>query len=411
MTWFLESIARQPDEVELVLIQRGRNVMNLEGTIASRARNIKVVQMSDDRYWDFHRDYFCKRWGGCNERDRRRIDRHLRNVGRYDPQSYSLSILRGQVFKSFIHPGVEWWGWCDFDTVIGSLKRKFPWDIIADDYDVILPVHRNTDPQRLMFMRGHLTFFRNTQRSADKITGHPDFKTKEGWLNMRDFHYKEACRKHKTLGCSPKEASYSSYIVNNPSVNFLAFDALAKKHYLAVTSHGTYALSNGLSDKRRAILVAERLLSDKQSDHQPSFLPPPPTFSDMGQVRDITLIQGNYSAGSVWFHPKYSTHYVPVYGNGEKSFKIDNYLTYIYRLNGRTEERLEPVSKVEKRPDVIEEWLYLHWQEEKKKDWFLEIPRQFLGSEDWILLTQGHEKGGFWKLAVDDDANSIFIEQ
>jgi hypothetical protein len=174
-----------------------------------------------------------------------------------------------------------------------------------------------------------------------------------------------ACRKHKTLGCSPKEASYSSYIVNNPSINFLAFDALPKKHYLAVTSHGTYALSSGLSDKRRAALVAERILSDKQSDDQLSLLPP--TFSDMGQVRDITLIHGNYSAGSVWFHPSYSTHYVPVYGNGDKSFKIDNYLTYIYRLNGRTEERLEPVSKVEKRPDVIEEWLYLHWQEEKKK--------------------------------------------
>jgi hypothetical protein len=49
MTWFLESIARQPDEVELVLIQRGRSLMDIKGTIASRARNIKVVQMSDDR--------------------------------------------------------------------------------------------------------------------------------------------------------------------------------------------------------------------------------------------------------------------------------------------------------------------------------------------------------------------------
>lgn len=50
LTWFLESISRQPDEVELVVIQRGRNLGNLAGTIASLgARNIKVVQMTDDR--------------------------------------------------------------------------------------------------------------------------------------------------------------------------------------------------------------------------------------------------------------------------------------------------------------------------------------------------------------------------
>lgn len=49
LTWFLESIARQPDEVELILIQRGSNLMRFEDTVAYEARNIKVVQMSDDR--------------------------------------------------------------------------------------------------------------------------------------------------------------------------------------------------------------------------------------------------------------------------------------------------------------------------------------------------------------------------
>ncbi|KAJ9111231.1 hypothetical protein QFC22_006606 [Naganishia vaughanmartiniae] len=402
MTWFLESIARQPEEVELILIQRGSALVSFEDTPAYNARNIKVVQMSDARYWDLHREYFCKRWG-CSEVDRRRIDRHLRDVGAHDPQSYSLSILRGEVFKSFIHPGAEWWGWCDFDTVMGSFKRKFPWDI-AQDYDVILPVHRNTDPQRLLFMRGHLTFFRNTQQSSDKITGHPDFATKEGWLSLRDFHHKETCRKHKTLGCSPKEASYSSYIVNNPAINFLSFDGLAQKHFLAMTPNGTYALSSGLNDKKRAALVAERMLSDKQSTHQPDQRPP--TFSDLGQVRNITLVQGTYSTGSLWFHPNYSTHYVPTLGNGDPSFRNDDYLTYVYRLDGRTQERLEPVSKVVKRPDVMEEWLYLHWQEEKNKYWFQDIPEEVAGTEDWILLTQGHGKGGFWKL-VYRSSNSL----
>lgn len=177
-----------------------------------------------------------------------------------------------------------------------------------------------------------------------------------------------ACRKHKTLGCSPKEASYSSYIVNNPAINFLAFDALAQKHFLAMTRNGTYALSSGLDDHKRAGLIAERIISDKQLDDETSRLPP--TFSDLGQVRDISLVQGNYTTGSLWFHSKYATHYVPTYGNGDPSFRNDDYLTYVYRLNGRTQERLEPVSKVETRPDVSEEWLYLHWQEEKKKGEF-----------------------------------------
>lgn len=131
-----------------------------------------------------------------------------------------------------------------------------------------------------------------------------------------------------------------------------------------MTGNGTYALSSGLNDKKRGALVAERMSYDKQSDHQSSLAIP--TFSELGQVRDITLVQGNYSAG-LWFHPKYATHYVPTYGNGDPSFRNDDYLTYVYRLNGSMQERLEPVSKVEKRPDVMEEWLYLHWQEEKKK--------------------------------------------
>jgi hypothetical protein len=49
LTWFLESIARQPDEVELLVIQRGRNLGNFGGDAVAKARNIKVIKMSDDR--------------------------------------------------------------------------------------------------------------------------------------------------------------------------------------------------------------------------------------------------------------------------------------------------------------------------------------------------------------------------
>ena len=50
LTWFLDSIARQPDEVELILIQRGNNQLsNLPANIPHGSRNVKLVQMSDER--------------------------------------------------------------------------------------------------------------------------------------------------------------------------------------------------------------------------------------------------------------------------------------------------------------------------------------------------------------------------
>jgi hypothetical protein len=50
LTWFLDSIARQPDQVELILIQRGNHhLSNLAGSLPPGSRNIKLVQMSDER--------------------------------------------------------------------------------------------------------------------------------------------------------------------------------------------------------------------------------------------------------------------------------------------------------------------------------------------------------------------------
>jgi hypothetical protein len=50
LTWFLDSIARQPDQVELVMIQRGNHhLSDLAGSFPPGSRNIKLVQMSDER--------------------------------------------------------------------------------------------------------------------------------------------------------------------------------------------------------------------------------------------------------------------------------------------------------------------------------------------------------------------------
>lgn len=50
LSWFLNSIANQPDQVELVLIQRGDGSMiDLAESFPDGSRNIKLVQMSDER--------------------------------------------------------------------------------------------------------------------------------------------------------------------------------------------------------------------------------------------------------------------------------------------------------------------------------------------------------------------------
>lgn len=51
----------------------------------------------------------------------------------------------------------------------------------------------NTKPDSVILLlhSGHLAFFRNTPLASAKITGHPDFRSKEAWLNNQDFHDKQ----------------------------------------------------------------------------------------------------------------------------------------------------------------------------------------------------------------------------
>jgi hypothetical protein len=211
----------------------------------------------------------------------------------------------------------------------------------------------------------------------------------------------------------------------------LTLDGLAQKHYLLFSSHGTYTISGGLEDPKKARDIADRIRADRRPSSALSARPA--TFSTDALVRPIELVQGNFSS-TLWFHDRHSTHYVPRFGDGDPSFRNDRYITYLHRVDGYVEERLEPVSRTEDQPDLIEEWLYLHYQEEKKKgeslfgkrglyfrycakpswlidyspflftDWFKQIPhRSNSSASDWIMLTEGHDAGGFRSLPDRDD--------
>lgn len=139
-------------------------------------------------------------------------------------------------------------------------------------------------------------------------------------------------------------------------------DALAQSHRLAFSSHGTYTIGGGLENQETARAVAQRI----RADAKPLVRARLATFSDEAFVRPVELVRGNASQ-TVWFDVRHSTHYVPQFGDGDPDFRNDRYLTYLHRVNGHVEERLEPVLRTEDDPSLIQEWMYLHYQEEKKK--------------------------------------------
>lgn len=49
LSWFFDSIARQPEELELVVIQRGSSHLDLTPAITEGTTNIKIVQMTNER--------------------------------------------------------------------------------------------------------------------------------------------------------------------------------------------------------------------------------------------------------------------------------------------------------------------------------------------------------------------------
>jgi hypothetical protein len=129
-------------------------------------------------------------------------------------------------------------------------------------------------------------------------------------------------------------------------------------YYGAVTRHGTFALYPGWDEGTRFEQVAHRLLSRDYSSG--------PTFSEFGKVRPIELIRGN-SSSDIWFNRQLSNHYRPDYHRLDPAFRLEDHVAFIYRKNNVTEERLEPVSRREPHPDLVEEWLYIHFQEHKRK--------------------------------------------
>lgn len=128
-------------------------------------------------------------------------------------------------------PGYDWWGWCDPDTFMGGYATiipngaryrmlKSPWSFTdsahsvrsallragppnfplvpwhATEYDVIIPA---AGADRLLYMRGHLNFFKAGEETENKLNLFPNTTSVDVFINN-----------HKPVHQAPGSSTLSS---------------------------------------------------------------------------------------------------------------------------------------------------------------------------------------------------------
>ncbi|KZO99777.1 hypothetical protein CALVIDRAFT_553196 [Calocera viscosa TUFC12733] len=364
----------------------------LEGHPGREGANLKLLCLTEDEYWNMHRDYFCERWG-CNDVEKKQVLDAMIERQQKDYQHSFFRLWRGYVFREHINPDARWWGWADPDTFLGNFQTQFPWD--ADNFDVFIPA----SPHTLLYLRGHLCFFRMGTPVEDKLNGYPNLISPSAYLE-----------KHKVGDYTAmEEAEFSAYILRNPSISFLlaasslvdiALSQLALNTPTFATLNGTYqpyALPTPLPGfPHLPVLGLPGTCAN---------CPPTPkrrkTFTDYGITRPVDVRTGEYE-GDLWFGREYATEYVPP----RRAMRQRAWDVYVGRYAGGGAgvwERLEPprepvevpilssagrnqtrkgngtakgASAVpaegnEKQETVLlREGLYIHWFHQKHAAWF-----------------------------------------
>lgn len=90
---------------------------------------------------------------------------------------------RAAIFARWLHPATPLWGWCDMDTFLGSFARAFPWDA-APHFDVLVPALPTDDAEVLLFLPGHLAFFRHAPHVTDAFMRFPNVRTYRNFLDL-----------------------------------------------------------------------------------------------------------------------------------------------------------------------------------------------------------------------------------
>ncbi|KIR57551.1 hypothetical protein I314_06690 [Cryptococcus bacillisporus CA1873] len=244
----------------------------------------------------------------------------------------------------------------------GSVTSIVPYDLAQGDYDVLMATEPS-EPRgghKLIFMRGHMTFFRNRRETEDRLMTYPPFKDFAYWDEM------------PFPGFSMGEAEYSHFVVGHPNINILTFDAMAPAPYIRSSSPAGI-ISHPHKFRPRPNTppaLPSPLLAQLMT---PSIHPlTRPTFTEGGIQHYITITQGSVPPDvGIWFKPEFASWYTaqPLPEEAQTSdMGKQQWRRFLLKVNNQWKERLEPHERF--RGHLLEEpledayqWLYAHWRE------------------------------------------------
>ncbi|KAL5507443.1 hypothetical protein ACEPAH_6899 [Sanghuangporus vaninii] len=357
LPYFFQSVEAN-EQIDLLFVQ-----LDLQGKGChsfSSAPNVRELCLSEDQYYHLHVNFLCQRWK-CSEDEKRMLFEMIKKNGENDWNNTYFRLLRIGVFRSFIDSATTIWGWCDADEYWGNFTRTFPWDV-AHDFDILVPSPQpDFANHRMLYMRGHMTFIRNSPDVLDRLHSFPKFSSLSAYMSLPP-----------TLD-DAEESEFSHYIFSEePSFTFLTFEGMLNSYDTALLSpRGVFYTSmqkNDLQDPdRRERLAALVRPVNKE--------PIRTTFSVVGVEEEARVFSdGQQFPTDVWFDRKHVTFVETGWLEPEKREQK----AYFMRREpyGVITQRLEPRERYLSRDRelVVDECLYKHWQVEKHHSWFRRIP-------------------------------------
>ncbi|KAL7419411.1 hypothetical protein Q5752_006249 [Cryptotrichosporon argae] len=393
--WLVASVTRQPHALAITIIERAEPEhcsAHVQDAIKDTP-NIQYVCMTESDFWAEHVRYLCDHWGGCGRRQRREMHGDLLLVGDMIEAHATFPNIHGYVFRDLVHPRAAFWGWTDTDLVFGDFAQTFPYDL-ALDHDIVAasaPGGGGGGPQ-LVLAHGHFTLVRHRASTAAAMMRFAAFATYAGFENV-------------TLYQPMDEGPISSFLVREPALDYLQFDGLHTGRYLAYGGAGVLELSPDLLGAHLAVPPAafERLDSALPD-------PYPASVTDRGVAAAIEVHAGDATPVppevALWFPPEFANWHS---GAGPPA---PDWTRYVSKRGGKWTQRFEPPRYIEHGPlKGARSWLYVHWQEVKKRAHFKALaahplPRvAIMDGAGGILGLEADNSPAFWLPRQDEDCD------
>ncbi|KAJ8523019.1 hypothetical protein ONZ45_g500 [Pleurotus djamor] len=408
---FFASVAANPS-IDFLFIKYDRHRL---GTPCSKyapdVKNVREVCLSFEEYWALHLEFLCERWGGCTKMQKFLVTRKLHERSSGDRVNSYFRPFRAAVFKKWIHPETPIWGWCDMDNILGSFERNFPWEL-APSYDIVFPAPPiDYGEEMLLFMPGHLAFFKHASYVVDEFMQFPNVKDMKGFMDL------------PWVSSDTEECEYSHFAFTATNLTFLRFPGIVHSRYhISSISSGVYSIENeelwNSSSTISTISSTTRPSSTAQVDALRAGLlkslndyatnwttERQPVTSDVGKEYVLDVQVGTFK-WFLWFPQKYAVHIV---ADKEKMVEYP-YKRYVSRKTpmGPIFDRTEPyegrglvaipssayslngVSTKDSQPIRVFDMLYNHFQVEKYAKWWA-LPDHALTSDELLFVdrTQG----------------------